>query len=304
VDNLPYLDAQVIGALPWLAAVDAIAAAARDSADSASRVSIPTAAGELMLMPAEGPQSTGVKVLGIAPDNPARGLPRIQAVYVLFDSATLTPRALLDGTALTTVRTAAVSACAVRALARPDARRLVIFGTGPQADAHARAIAAVRPIGSVALVGRDRHKAVALAERLTADGITAEVGDPTAVRAADIVVCATTARRPLFDGTLLGDESCCVAVGSHEPEARELDAEVFRAAGTVVVEDRQSALAGAGDVLQAIEAGALTADRLLELRDLPEHPPAGRTVFKSVGRGWQDLAVAAVVVDRAGSGAH
>jgi ornithine cyclodeaminase/alanine dehydrogenase-like protein (mu-crystallin family) len=194
------------------------------------------------------------------------------------------------------VRTAAVSACAVQSLARPDAHRLVIFGSGPQADAHARAIAAVRPVRQVTLIGRDRAKAAALADRLTAGGLPTTVGAAGDVAGADIVVCATTAREPLFDGTLLADDSCCVAVGSHEPEARELDAQVFRSAGTVVVEDRESALGGAGDVLQAMAEGALTADRLLELTDLPATPPGGRTVFKSVGRGWQDLAIASAVV--------
>ena len=133
------------------------------------------------------------------------GEPRIQGVCVVFDAATLAPVALVDGIALTNVRTPAVSALAVRALAAPDARRLLVFGRGPQAHGHVEAIRAVRPIEHVDMVGRD------------ADGVDALVA------AADIVCCATTAREPLFDGSLVADHATVVAIGSHEPDAREVD---------------------------------------------------------------------------------
>ena len=163
------------------------------------------------------------------------GEPRIQGVCVVFDATTLAPVALVDGIALTNVRTPAVSALAVRALAAPDARRLLVFGRGPQAHGHVEAIRAVRPIEHVDMVGRDGGDVGAL------------------VAAADIVCCATTAREPLFDGSLVADHATVVAIGSHEPDARETDDTLARRA-TVVVESRASALREAGDVIGAIAA--------------------------------------------------
>jgi ornithine cyclodeaminase/alanine dehydrogenase-like protein (mu-crystallin family) len=238
-------------------------------------------------------------VLSIAPGNPARGRPRAQGVYVLFDAETLTPQAVLDGAGLTTLRTPAVSALAVRRLAMPAAASLTVFGSGPQAEAHVHAIRAVRPIRRVTVVGRGG--ADALVERLAGDGIEAGVGSSDAVGTADVVVCATSAREPIFDGRRLRAEACVVAIGSHEPQAREVDDEVFRRATRVVVEDRATALREAGDVIGAIAAGVLTADDLIDLSTLLTIAPGGGlTVFKSVGMGWQDLAIATAVVERLG----
>jgi ornithine cyclodeaminase/alanine dehydrogenase-like protein (mu-crystallin family) len=261
------------------------------------RVAVTTGHGQLLLMPGESKAAAGVKVLSIAPGNPARGLPRAQGVFVLFDAETLTPRAVLDGAALTTLRTPAVSALAVRHLAAPDASALTVFGSGPQAEAHVHAIRAVRPIETVTIVGRTG--AAALVDRLHLAGIDACVGSSGAVSEADIVVCATSARTPVFDGGALRATACIVAIGSHEPEARELDDEVFRRAARVVVEDRATALREAGDVIMAVAAGALNADDLADLSELPTAAATGGiTVFKSVGMGWQDLVIAAAIVAR------
>jgi ornithine cyclodeaminase len=168
--RLPHIDAAELGSLvSWTDAIAAIgrAVAERDSGGPA-RTAVPVSGGELLVMPAATPRSAGVKLAGVAPGNPAAGLPRIQAVYVLFDAATLTPRALIDGTALTTLRTPAQSAFAVRELAAPDADRLVVFGTGPQAWGHVHALAAVRRIRSVVVAGPDacaRRRTRGTAER-------------------------------------------------------------------------------------------------------------------------------------------
>lgn len=292
----PYIDeAELRSLVSWNAAITAIEnALAAGIASGPPRTSLPTAGGELLLMPAATAEVVGIKLAGIAPDNPAAGLPRIQAVYVLFDAATMTPQAFIDGTALTTLRTPAQSALAVQDLAAVGAESLVVFGSGPQAWGHVEAIRAVRPIRKVTVVGRNQERAQALVDQIRADELVAEVGTAEAVRGADVVVCATTARQPVFDGALLPDHVCVVAVGSHEPDARELDDTVFRRAGLVVVEDRETALREAGDVIQAIAAGALGEDRLVGLADRPRTPPAdGITVFKGVGLAWQDLAVAA-----------
>jgi ornithine cyclodeaminase/alanine dehydrogenase-like protein (mu-crystallin family) len=130
------------------------------------------------------------------------------------------------------------------------------------------------------------------------------LGSPEArevLRAADVVVCATSAATPVFDSALLRDDVVVVAVGSHTPDARELDAALLGRA-TVVVEDVDTALREAGDVVLAIGEGTLTAADLVPMRDVLTGAfvvPADRPlVFKSVGMSWQDLVVATAVVER------
>jgi ornithine cyclodeaminase/alanine dehydrogenase-like protein (mu-crystallin family) len=227
--------------------------------------------GQLLVMPSAAAGGPVVKLLTLGGD------PRVQGVCVVFDRETLAPRALVDGILLTNVRTAAVSALAVRHLAAPDARRLLIFGRGPQAHAHEAALRAVRPIEHVDTVGRDHP------------------GIDELVAAADIVCCCTTAREPLFDGALVADHATVVAIGSHEPEARETD-DALAARATIVVESRTSALREAGDVISAIAAGVTTADALVTLADLVRGgaaPDPGRPrLFKSTGMSWEDAVVA------------
>ncbi len=299
---VPYFDADALAAtLSWPVAIEAISRAAGqlDLAALPARTVLATRRGELMLMPAESAAGVGVKVLTIAPDNPANGRPRIQGLYIVFDSTTLTPRALIDGAALTAARTASVSAFAVSRLAPLDASTLVVFGSGPQALSHIQAIRSIRPLRSVVVVGRDQSRASELAARVSGGGhVAAVVGTADAIRTADIVVCATTARTPLFDGSQLADDVCVVAVGSHEPDARELDAEVFRRADRVVVEDAGTAQREAGDVIAAIAAGTLDAEQMIGLNGLGAlDPSTGISVFKSVGMAWQDLALADAVCD-------
>jgi ornithine cyclodeaminase/alanine dehydrogenase-like protein (mu-crystallin family) len=294
---LPYLDEETLARLvPWPDAVDCLESALlgglRPEA-ALARTAHPLEHGQFLLMPAETPSAAGVKLSTVAPGNPERGLPRIQALFVLYDHQTLRPLALLDGTALTTLRTPAVSAVAVRHLARPDAGRVVLFGSGPQAWGHAHALAAVRPVRSLTVVARDPRRAALLTERLSGEGIAADTGSVAAVESADVVVCATTAREPLFDGHLLPEHACVVAVGSHEPDARELDETVFARAARVVVEAAEVALVEAGDVVAAVAADAVAAEALLGLADAVRlRPGPGISVFKSVGMGWEDLVVA------------
>jgi ornithine cyclodeaminase len=298
-----WIDAETIhSALSYRDAVGAIAdAVAAGMGKTPPRQVVDTTAGQILLMPAELGPRAGVKVVTIAPGNPERGLPRISGVYVLFDGATLVPVAQLDAPALTAIRTAAVSAYAVDRLATEDAARLVVFGTGPQAFAHVAALAAIRPVRSVTVVGRTGDKAGALvrtAESLGLAARTAPTTDATRVIAdADLVACCTTAREPLFDSESLPAEATVVAVGSHEPDARELDAALIRRA-TVVVETRDSART-AGDIVLAGDVDALVAGDLADLSEGRVPVQAGRPrVFKSVGEAWQDLAVAAAVYAR------
>ncbi|MFF5076369.1 ornithine cyclodeaminase family protein [Actinoplanes sp. NPDC000266] len=258
------------------------------------RIPMNTGTGEILVMPSADRKTAGVKLVTIAPGNPSRGLPRIHGVYVLFDAETLVPRAVLDGAALTALRTPAVSALGVDLVAPPGAHRLVVFGTGPQARGHVAALRATRSIDSVRIVGRDPAKTAAFAESLHATA-----ADASAVAEADIVVCCTTARQPLFSGSLLAPEAVVVAVGSHEPEAREVDAETVSRGG-VLVESRAAALREAGDVIQAIEAGVIDDGALVTYADLVrDSVPTRPRLIKTVGMGWEDLVIATAVVEAA-----
>ena len=290
------LDAAAVAALGPAGAVRAITDALGGGLAPATdppRSAVGLSHGQFLLMPSEVPAAAGVKVVTVAPDNPARGLPRIQAVYLLFDRETLALRAVLDGTALTTLRTPAVSVAAVLPALPDRPLRVAVVGAGPQAVRHVATLAAVRPLAGATHLVRDPSRTPLVAVRLgSADA-------DEALQAADVVVCATSARAPLFDSSLLRDDVVVVAVGSHEPDARELDAPLLGRA-TVVVEDVATALREAGDVVLAIAEGALTAADLVPVRDLVTGevpPPDDRPlVFKSVGMSWQDLVVAEAVV--------
>ena len=296
-----FLDADAVAALGPAGAVEAITDALRgglDPADDPPRSSVDLAQGQFLLMPSETPSAVGVKIATVAPGNSARGLPRIQAAYLLFDAETLALRAVLDGTALTTLRTPAVSVAAVLPALADRPLRVAVVGAGPQAIGHLATLAAVRPLEAAAYVVRDPSRASLEAIRLG----SAE-SDET-LRTADVVVCATSARSPLFDSALLRDDAVVIAVGSHEPDARELDAALLGRA-TVVVEDVGTALREAGDVVLAIAERALDAADLVPVREVVTGavtPPADRPlVFKSVGMSWQDLVVANAVVARSGT---
>jgi ornithine cyclodeaminase/alanine dehydrogenase-like protein (mu-crystallin family) len=308
-DNPPprYVDAATITAgLPPEAAVEAVLAGLRGDVDPAAdvpRSAVPLQQGDLLLMPAQSTSSVGVKLVTVAPGNPARGLPRISAAYVLFDAATLRPTHLLDGVALTNLRTPAVSVAAVKPwldlLDQP--LRVVAFGGGPQSIGHLETVAAVHDIATSAVVVRQPDR-VRLPESLSSTRVLSadDASVSSLLGEAHLIVCATTARTPLFDSTLLGDRTIVVAVGSHEAEAREVDA-AFCARACVIVEDRQTALRECGDIIQAIAEIALDPNDLVPLRDVARgtRVPAKEPVFfKGSGMSWQDLVVAEAVLAR------
>jgi ornithine cyclodeaminase/alanine dehydrogenase-like protein (mu-crystallin family) len=295
-----WIDAEAVtDLLPMSAAIDALEAALIAGLDPSAdppRDVIDARNGQLLLMPSEVADHAGVKIVSVAPGNADRDLPRIQGIYLLLDAETLSPVAILDGIAITSLRTPAMSAVAARHLAAADASRLVVFGTGPQAWGHVEALRAVRPLAQVVVVGRDPGRAQAFAGRLVDTGVRASVGSPDAVADADLIACATTSVDPLFDGRLIADQACVLAVGSHQPERRELDANLLGRA-TVVIEDVSTALREAGDVVQAIAEGSLAAESLLTIDAVvtgrASVDPTLPRVYKSVGMAWQDLVVAA-----------
>jgi ornithine cyclodeaminase len=303
---MEFLDAAELRArLPMSAAIDALEAGFRGLHPSLAppRSHVETARGGLLLMPAFGPAGVGVKLVTLTPENPARDLPFINAVYVLFDAETQEPKAVIDGAELTALRTAAVSGLATRYMAREDSRRLVLFGAGVQARSHLEAMRAVRPIEEVAIVSPTRSHADLLAEEARASGLRAEMADASAVRSADIVCTCTTSPEPLFPFAYVPPGLHVNAVGAYQPHARELDTATI-AVARLVVETRDAALGEAGDVLIPIGEGAIDPSHVVA--DLSElaHGVAVRTseadvtVFKSVGIGFEDLVVASAAVNR------
>lgn len=292
--------------LDMRAAIDAIAAALAGGLDveaATPRLVAPAGAGELLCMPAAWRGWAGVKVASVAPANPSVGRPRIQGAYLLTDSATLTPLALIDGPALTTLRTPAVSGVAIDRLARPGPIDLVVWGTGPQAGGHIEAVRAVRDVRRIGVVGRDADRAAAFASGWSHPTSEVVVLSPAAVpdalAQADVVCCATTSTEPLFDAGRIRDDAVVVAVGSHDPRARELPSDLM-GRGRVVVESRTSAMAEAGDVVMAVDDGSLHRDDLTDLAELVRSGPPtgpGPAVVKTTGMAWEDLVVAAAAAD-------
>jgi ornithine cyclodeaminase/alanine dehydrogenase-like protein (mu-crystallin family) len=274
--------------------------------ESPLRTHIDTAAGTLLLMPAHGTSGVGVKLVTLTPANPERGRPFIHAVYVLFDAETQAPMATFDGAALTALRTAAVSGLATRWLARPDARRLVLYGAGVQARSHLDAMRTVRPVEEVVVVSRGPRAAEDLARSAASAGLRASVGAPGAERNADLVCTCTTSPIPVLEGANLPEGVHVNAVGAYTTEMRELDSEAVRRA-KVVVETREAAAAEAGDLAIATAEGAIAQDHVVA--DLSEVVRGARvrrsdgdiTLFKSVGVAFEDLVVARAAVDRLAS---
>jgi ornithine cyclodeaminase/alanine dehydrogenase-like protein (mu-crystallin family) len=254
--------------------------------------------GQLLYMPSKFGEFVGAKVSTVAPHNPAMGKERIQGIYLLMDSATLGPIMLMDGHALTALRTPAVSTAVADYLAPPQVDHLLVFGSGTQAWGHVEAMRAIRPIGRVTIVARDEGHGARIVARIAASGLEVRLGAASDVKDAQVIVCATAARSPLFDGGLVSDDSLSIAVGSHEPDARELDSTLI-ARAQIVVEDPAVALREAGDLIIPISEGRITGASLVTMRSIitgtaavDHHRPR---IFKSSGMPWEDLVVAAEI---------
>jgi len=252
------------------------------------RTIVGAAHGLLGVMPAVYGDIMGAKLVTIFPDNPSRGLPGHQAVIQLFDTATGSPLATVDGRLITEMRTAAVTAVAVDRLAPPDARALAIFGSGVQARAHVTALRVVRPFADVRIWARSLDRAEQLARDVGGRAMDAE----RAVDGADVVVTATHAADPVLFGAWLAPSTLVAAVGAVGPTRRELDAAAVR--GPVFVDSRAAAAVEAGDLLLAgvspyAELGEFLAGHV-------PRPVGGPIVFKSLGLAIEDLAAARLLL--------
>lgn len=291
-------------------AIEAVADGFRALSDKRAHVPVRTRVpladdGVTLAMPCsiDGWPYVSVKVVSVAPRNAALDLPLIHAAVLLVDARSGRVLALVDGDSLTALRTGAAGGVAARALAREDATRLALFGTGVQARAQLLAAAAVRPLGEVRVAARRRAQAEAFVawaarEPSLAGAQVHPASADDAVRGADIVVTATSSSTPVFDGSRLDPGVHVTAVGSFRASARELDEATLRGA-RVVVDERAAAFAEAGE-LQGLRAGeAAEIGEVLSGVAVGRRSRSERTVFKSVGNAVQDLVVATRVYDRA-----
>jgi ornithine cyclodeaminase len=252
----------------------------------------------MVLMPSESMEFVGVKIVSVSKNNATLGLPTIHGIYVLMDAKSLRPLALIDGAALTSLRTPAVSALVAEKLCPAKVESFVIFGSGIQAWGHVLAMRSIREIECISIVGRDLDRTAALVARIEGLGQRSRVGDTDDVRESQLIVCATTSRNPLFEGDLVPDDSLTVAVGSHEKDSREISTSLVKRS-QLVVEDIATALREAGDVIIPISEKAIDATSLLTMRNvIAEGVFVSDTkprLFKSVGMSWEDLAIASEV---------
>jgi ornithine cyclodeaminase len=257
--------------------------------------------GTLLLMPAwQDGRYLGVKIVTVYPDNAEVSLPAVMGQYLLLDGRSGFPRAIIDGPALTVRRTAAASALAASYLARPDASRLLMIGTGTLIPHLVEAHSTVRPIREVLIWGRNPEKATKLAHRLDRRTLTVRATEDLAgaVGGAHIISCATLAKEPILKGEWLPLGVHIDLVGGFTPEMREADDDCISRA-RVFVDTREGACKEAGDIVQPLANGRLREDDIAgDLFDLTRGNRAGRryydqiTLFKSVGTALEDLAAA------------
>ncbi len=247
------------------------------------------------IMPVAYGDVMGAKLVTLYPNNGALGLPTHLALIALFRTDTGEPIAVMDGRLITEMRTAAVSAVAVKLLASTNVTSLAVLGSGVQARAHAEALGIVRKFNDIRVWSRDPENARRCAEDI---GGRAAASAEEAVRDADVVVTVTHADEPVLRGAWLRPGALVLAVGAVGPTRREVDSDAMR--GAVIVDSREAAAKESGDILLA---GATIYAELGELlANLKPKPVAEVTVFKSLGLAVEDIASAKLVLQATASG--
>lgn len=270
--------------------------------------------GDVLFMPAymQDLDGVGIKIVSVFPRNAASNKPTISAIMLLNDVTTGEPLALMDATYLTALRTGAASGAATRHLANQDAARAAIFGTGAQALRQLEAILEVRNLVEVMVFDIDPGRVGSFidtcAKELSRFTFSLkQAADPDeAVRAADIIVTATTSRKPVFHGHDIKNGVHINGIGSYTPEMQELDALTVSRADKLVVDAYDASLKEAGDLIIPLEKGLITtSDIYCEIGKITSGQAPGRenkeeiTLFKSVGIAAQDIAVAKIIYDHA-----
>lgn len=286
---------------------EALASLSAGQAKNPPRQVLPTSGGALGLMPAasETLGLLGAKVVAVFPSNEARGLNPHQGSVLLQDPATGILKAVLDGSAITARRTAAVSAAATDALATPGADSLALFGTGLQARLHAEALHTVRPLKRIHLYGRNAEKAAALARKLEAElGISSRACSSVseALDGANLACLCTASSRPYLRSEQLPPGIHVNAIGACRPGMREIDL-ADRPELEIYVDHLPSSELEAEEISHALRERRLSPHRIAgEIGNAFIQRPARHartiTIFKSVGVGISDLAAASLALSR------
>ncbi len=279
-----------------------------------TRLPIPNHDALAIFMPAfvhtEEADALAVKIVSIFPDNPARGLPYIQATVVAFEAATGIVSAMLEGSSLTAIRTGAGSGAAIDLLARRDSKVVAIFGAGAQGRTQLEAACTVRNIEKAWVFDSDTERAIAFAKVMAGQGAIPSTLEPAptaqaAIEDADIICTATTSTTPVFADADLKPGVHISAIGSYTPEMVEVPAETILRA-KVFVDSRSAVLAEAGDLIQPMQNGLITEAHVrAELGEIILGKKAGRqseteiTYFKSVGVAVQDAIAAQLALKNA-----
>ncbi|OLT55289.1 hypothetical protein BJF89_16120 [Corynebacterium sp. CNJ-954] len=313
MSTIPYVNAEgVRKALPWKGAIEGIEEALSngiDPEDDGPRLFAPTPKGEFLIMPATSPAAMGVKVLTLSPENPDRGLEKIQGTYLLFNADTAAPVCVMDGTEVTAVRTPSVTITGLRALAAsapagdevPEEPTVLVFGVGTQGINHIRAAKWAWPGANFQVVGRRPERIRSTIDLLGGEGI--KVTDVTdgveeAVREADIIITVTTSSTPLFRGEWVRPGAIVASVGQHGLDAREVDAELVLRSD-VVLESRGGMFREGGNIIPARSLEEWQDRNTANIRDAVHgnfKRTAGRpALFTGVGMSWEDLVLAEVV---------
>jgi ornithine cyclodeaminase len=260
------------------------------------------------VMPGAAPDTFGAKLISVYPENLAKGVQSHQGAVLLFDPDTGALAAVIHAGEVTAIRTAAATAAATDALARPDASRLAILGYGEQAREHARAMVHVRPVGEIRIWGRSAERAGVLARELEAELQRPVVVAPDvreAVRDADLICTVTAAAEPVLEGGWVSEGAHVNLVGSSRDGPREVDDDLV-VRGRLFADHREGVLRQGAEVRHAIAAGLIGEDHVLgEIGEVMAGAKAGRTapgditVYKSLGAIVQDLYAGWLIYRRA-----
>jgi ornithine cyclodeaminase len=260
------------------------------------------------------PAGAAVSKFGsVNPANSARGLPSVNALITVLDAETGQPAAVMDGTPVTTIRTAAASALAAAVLARARARTLAILGSGVQAKAHAAAMARVLDLDEVRIWSPSQQRREALAGSLApltgraGPAVRATASAQDAVRGADVIACCTSSLTPVLEVSWLAQGATVISIGSFAPDRLEVPAELAARADAVVVDDVATSLGDAGPVITAAASDDAVAGRLIALGEVvaglrvARHRDTDLLYYNSVGLGVQDAAAALAIAAAATS---
>ncbi len=297
-----------------LSAIDAVEKAyiqlSSSKANVPLRISLETPKGVTLFMPGylKDDNAMAVKIVSVYADNPTIGLPTVTALVIAVDAETGVPKAAIEGTYLTALRTGAAAGVATRLLAREDASVMAMIGAGGQAPTQIEAVCTVRPIREVRIFDISRERAGTLEERMAESlpEITFRVVNSAneAVRGADVITTATTSRNPVFDAGYVLPGAHVNGIGAYTPEMQEIPADLVSKA-RVVIDSRTGALAEAGDLIKPLKAGLIRESEIVEIGEVLAGSAPGRrspdeiTFFKSVGNAVQDVAVARIVLQAA-----